>query len=79
MNLKGLLKQETGKFDRYELHYQKYAKYIPFSFVNNRKEEDIEVLEYFYQEHKSKSFDLNLKFKENKKDIVLIVVWERKR
>lgn len=77
MNVKELLKKEKGNYTNYELHYKKYAKYIPFSFINGRKEEEMKVVEYFYKEGESLSFDMNLKFKGKTKDKTLIIVWER--
>lgn len=77
MNVKELLKKEKGNYTNYELHYKKYAKYIPFSFINGRKEEDMKVVKYFYKEIESLSCDMNLKFKGKTKDKTLIIVWER--
>ena len=77
MNVKQLIKQEKGKYTNYELHYQKYAKYIPFTFINGRKEQDMKVVEYFYKDGESLSFDMKMKFKGKTKEHTLIIVWER--
>lgn len=77
MNVKELLKKEKGNYTNYELHYKKYAKYIPFSFINGRKEQDMKVVEYFYKEQEGLYFDMKLNFKGKIKDNTLIIVWDR--
>ena len=77
MTVKELLKREKGKYTNYELHYQEFAKYTPFSFVNSRKLEDMNVISYHYKDSEGICFDLNLKYKGKRKDHTLIIVWER--
>lgn len=77
MNVKELLQQEKGKYTIYELHYKEYAKYIPFSFINGRKEQDMKVVKYFYKYDEGLSFDMKLNFKGKTKDKKLVIVWDK--
>ena len=77
MNVKDLLQKEKGKYTNYELHYKQYAKYIPFAFINGRKEIDMKVVEYFYKDSNGMLFDMKLNFKGKTKDKTLIIVWSR--
>lgn len=77
MNVSQLLKKEKGKFTNYEMHYLKYAKYIPFTFINGRKNDEMEVIDYFYKDNVGYEFNLNCEFKGKKQEHTLIVVWKK--
>ena len=78
MTVSQLLIKEKGKYTNYELHYKEYAKYIPFTFINGRKYDELEVVDYFYQSDTSYGFNMKLEFKGKKQDHTLIIVWKRK-
>ena len=77
MTIAELLKQEKGKYTNYEFHYKEYAKYIPFTFINGRKNEDMKVVKWFYRESEGHSFGMDLKYRGKTKDKTLVIVWER--
>lgn len=77
MTVQELLNKEKGKYSNYEMHYKQYAKYIPFTFMNGRRNNEMIVVDYFYLDEETQSFDVKLNFKGKIKEHTLIIVWDK--
>ena len=77
MTVAELLKKEKGKYTNYQLHY-KTRKNTPFYFINGRKNENMSVIDWYYDKSESLQFDLKFKFKGKRQDNTLIIIWKNK-